>query len=111
MTPLSRCCLFVTTLEACAKPPKTVKKRLGITDAHPIHTRHPEVAPDGMPPLTLARLICSRHAIRNFLYFQTNKKGSVSMEMPIEVWLPGMFVLGLVSMALCLFFMKACEKI
>jgi hypothetical protein len=33
------------------------------------------------------------------------------MEMPLEVWLPGMFVLGLVSMGLCLLFMKACEKI
>jgi len=33
------------------------------------------------------------------------------MEMPLEVWLPGMFVLGLVLMGLCLLFMKACEKI
>jgi hypothetical protein len=33
------------------------------------------------------------------------------MEMPIEFWLSGMFVLGLVAMALCLLFMKACEKI
>jgi hypothetical protein len=32
-------------------------------------------------------------------------------EMPLEVWLPGMFVLGLISMGLCLLFMKACEKI
>jgi hypothetical protein len=33
------------------------------------------------------------------------------MEMPIELWLSGMFVLGLVSLALCLLFIKACEKI
>jgi hypothetical protein len=33
------------------------------------------------------------------------------MEMPIELWLPGMFVLGIVAMVLCLLFMKACEKI
>jgi hypothetical protein len=33
------------------------------------------------------------------------------METPIEVWLPGMFLLSLVSMGLCLAFMKACEKI
>jgi hypothetical protein len=32
-------------------------------------------------------------------------------EMPLEVWLPGMFVLGLIAMGLCLLFMKACEKI
>ena len=33
------------------------------------------------------------------------------METPLEMWLPGMFFLGLVSMALCVLFMKACEKI
>ena len=33
------------------------------------------------------------------------------MEVPVEIWLPGMFVLGFVSMGLCLLFMKACEKI
>jgi hypothetical protein len=32
------------------------------------------------------------------------------MEMPLEVWQPGMFVLSLLSMGLCLLFMKACKK-
>ena len=31
--------------------------------------------------------------------------------MMLEIWLPAMFLLGLVSMGLCLLFMKACEKI
>jgi hypothetical protein len=30
------------------------------------------------------------------------------MEMPLEVWQPGMFVLSLLSMGLCPLFMKAC---
>jgi hypothetical protein len=33
------------------------------------------------------------------------------METPLEIWLSGMFLLGLVSMAVCILFMKACEKI
>ncbi len=31
--------------------------------------------------------------------------------MNLEIWLPGMFLLGLVAMGLCYLFMKACEKI
>ena len=31
--------------------------------------------------------------------------------MMLEIWLPGLFLLGLGSMGLCLLFMKACEKI
>jgi hypothetical protein len=31
--------------------------------------------------------------------------------MMLEVWLPGLFLLGLISMGLCFLFMKACEKI
>lgn len=31
--------------------------------------------------------------------------------MNLETWLPGMFILGLVSMGLCLLFLKACERI
>jgi hypothetical protein len=33
------------------------------------------------------------------------------MEVPIELWLPGMFILGLISMGLCLLFTKVCDKI
>jgi K+-transporting ATPase KdpF subunit len=33
------------------------------------------------------------------------------METPLEIWLSGMFLLGLVSMAVCILFMKACKKI
>jgi hypothetical protein len=33
------------------------------------------------------------------------------METPPQIWLLGMFLLGLVSMALCVLFMKACEEI
>jgi hypothetical protein len=29
----------------------------------------------------------------------------------LEIWFPGMFLLGLVSMGLCFLFMQACEKI
>jgi hypothetical protein len=31
--------------------------------------------------------------------------------MNLATWLPGMFVLGIVSMVLCLWFLDACEKI
>jgi len=31
--------------------------------------------------------------------------------MMLEIWLPGLFLLGLISMGLCLLFMEACEKI
>ena len=31
--------------------------------------------------------------------------------MNLEIWLPSMFVLGMVSMGLCLLFLKACEHI
>jgi hypothetical protein len=31
--------------------------------------------------------------------------------MNLEIWLPAMFLLGLVAMGLCYLFMKACEKI
>lgn len=31
--------------------------------------------------------------------------------MNLEIWLPGMFVLGLVSMLACYAFIGACEKI
>ena len=31
--------------------------------------------------------------------------------MNLEIWLPGMFVLGIVVMGLCLLFLKACEYI
>ncbi len=31
--------------------------------------------------------------------------------MNLEIWLPAMFVLGIVCMGLCLLFLKACEKI
>jgi hypothetical protein len=31
--------------------------------------------------------------------------------MNLEIWLPAMFALGIVSMLLCLLFLKACEKI
>jgi hypothetical protein len=31
--------------------------------------------------------------------------------MNLYIWMPAMFVLGLVSMALCFLFLKACEKI
>jgi hypothetical protein len=31
--------------------------------------------------------------------------------MMLEIWLPGLFLLGLFSMGLCFLFMKACEKI
>jgi hypothetical protein len=31
--------------------------------------------------------------------------------MDLQVWLPAMFVLGLVSMGVCLLFLKACEHI
>jgi hypothetical protein len=31
--------------------------------------------------------------------------------MMLEIWLPGLFLLGLLSMGLCLLFMEACEKI
>jgi hypothetical protein len=33
------------------------------------------------------------------------------LESNVAVWLIAMFVLGLVSMALCVLFLKACEKI
>jgi len=31
--------------------------------------------------------------------------------MNLYIWMPGMFILGIVCMALCLLFLKACEKI
>jgi hypothetical protein len=31
--------------------------------------------------------------------------------MNLAIWLPAMFVLGLVSLGLCFLFLKACEKI
>ncbi len=31
--------------------------------------------------------------------------------MNLATWLPGMFILGIVSMGLCLLFLKGCEKI
>jgi hypothetical protein len=31
--------------------------------------------------------------------------------MNLEIWLPSMFALGMVSMGLCLLFLKACEHI
>jgi hypothetical protein len=31
--------------------------------------------------------------------------------MDLQVWLPAMFALGLVSMGVCLLFLKACEHI
>jgi hypothetical protein len=31
--------------------------------------------------------------------------------MILEIWLPGLFLLGLLSMGLCFLFMEACEKI
>jgi hypothetical protein len=31
--------------------------------------------------------------------------------MNLAIWLPAMFILGLVMMGLCLLFLKACEKI
>lgn len=31
--------------------------------------------------------------------------------MNLETWLPGMFILGVLSMGLCFLFLKACEKI
>jgi hypothetical protein len=31
--------------------------------------------------------------------------------MNLAIWLPAMFVLGIVMMGLCLLFLKACEKI
>lgn len=33
------------------------------------------------------------------------------VETNLSVWIPAMFVLGLVSMGLCFLFLKACEKI
>jgi hypothetical protein len=36
---------------------------------------------------------------------------AMPVEMPVEVWLPAMFLLGLISMGLCFLFMQACEKI
>jgi len=33
------------------------------------------------------------------------------LETNLYVWMPAMFVLGLVSMGLCYLFLKACEKI
>ena len=33
------------------------------------------------------------------------------IESNLNFWLAGMFVLGLVSMGLCLLFLKACERI
>jgi hypothetical protein len=35
----------------------------------------------------------------------------VIIQMMLEIWLPGMFLLGLVSMGLCYLFMEACERI
>jgi len=31
--------------------------------------------------------------------------------MNLVIWLPAMFILGIVMMGLCLLFLKACEKI
>jgi hypothetical protein len=31
--------------------------------------------------------------------------------MNLATWLPGMFLLGIISMGLCLLFLKGCEKI
>jgi hypothetical protein len=31
--------------------------------------------------------------------------------MMLEIWVPGLFLLGLVSMSLCYLFMRGCEKI
>jgi hypothetical protein len=31
--------------------------------------------------------------------------------MNLALWLPGMFLLGIAAMGLCLLFLKACEKI
>ncbi len=31
--------------------------------------------------------------------------------MNLATWLPGMFILGIVSMGLCVLFLKACENI
>ena len=31
--------------------------------------------------------------------------------MALEIWLPGLFILGLVSMGACFLFMAACENI
>lgn len=33
------------------------------------------------------------------------------MEMNLAIWLPAMFILGLVSMGLCFLFLEACERI
>jgi hypothetical protein len=40
---------------------------------------------------------------------QKTRRRSVSMN--LAVWLPAMFLLGIVAMGLCYLFVKACEKI
>jgi hypothetical protein len=38
-------------------------------------------------------------------------RGLMRKSMNLEIWIPAMFLLGVVSMGLCYLFMKACEKI
>jgi hypothetical protein len=39
------------------------------------------------------------------------RRFTLMLETNLYVWMPAMFVLGLVSMGLCYLFLKACEKI
>jgi hypothetical protein len=48
--------------------------------------------------------LCARMSVP-----QQTRRRSVSMN--LAVWLPAMFVLGVVAMGLCYLFLKACEKI
>jgi hypothetical protein len=41
---------------------------------------------------------------------QRNMRGREA-QMSLLVWIPGMFCLGLALMAICLWFVRACEKI
>jgi hypothetical protein len=43
--------------------------------------------------------------------FQYKSIKPIVVAMPVAIWLPALFLLGLISMGLCFLFMLACEKI
>jgi hypothetical protein len=52
----------------------------------------------------------TKSALRRMNHGWANRQRR-SLSMNLEIWLPAMFTLGIVSMLLCLLFLKACEKI
>jgi hypothetical protein len=58
----------------------------------------------------MARFVPSAHRSRDGDHF-TNIEFRSGGRMNLVVWLPAMFALGLVSMAFCVVFVAACDRI